>query len=203
MRCKGAGATRFNACRTARRAATAGNCSEFLAEGSGCEMVTPEMFQSITVGVSLLLALGALITAVRATMEFRAQGRQKRADYFDQMRLRLKSDESFRVITEYIATGDERLKDESVVSVAAKMDYACFFEQIAIMRNSGLISSRVAHYMIGFYALECWKSDAFWNGGSLDRDATYWRLFRAWVIEMSDAEKRLDKIRITRRTFRF
>ena len=183
-----------------RHGAHAGRCSTSSLMKWVCEMMTSETFQNVTAGVSLVLATGALIAAARAMMEYRAQGRQKRADHFDDMRSRLKSDESFRTITNYIATGDERLADESV---AAKMDYVCFFEQVAIMRNSRLISPNVAHYMIGFYAVVCWKSDLFWSGGKLDRDGLYWRLFRAWALEMLASEKRLTKMKIRRRTFRF
>jgi hypothetical protein len=37
-----------------------------------------------------------------------------------------------------------------------------FFEEVALMMNSGLIRKEVAHYMFGYYAIHCWDSKNFW-----------------------------------------
>jgi hypothetical protein len=41
--------------------------------------------------------------------------------------------------------------------------------------------------MFGYYAIRCWKSEAFWVG--LDRESPYWGLFRSFAVEMMGLEE--------------
>ena len=63
-----------------------------------------------------------------------------------------------------------------------------YFEEIALMVNSGLLRKDVAHYMFGYYAIRCWESDYFWT--HLNRQGPYWALFREFAGEMARMEKK-------------
>jgi len=67
-----------------------------------------------------------------------------------------------------------------------KLYYVGFFEEVALMVNSGLIKIEVAHYMFGYYAIRCWDNDYFWS--DVNRETPYWALFRDFVAKMKKIE---------------
>src|SRR5262249_28995192 len=79
-----------------------------------------------------------------------------------------------------------------------RRDFLGFFEEIALMTNSGLIARHVAHYMFGYYAIQCWESLVFWS--NLERKSIYWSLFHDFVVQMKKAQERFV---YKRRKFRF
>ena len=79
-----------------------------------------------------------------------------------------------------------------------KRDYLGFFEEIALMVNSGIIRIELAHYMFGYYAIRCWESDCFW--GDVNRDSQYWVLFKEFVRKMKEIE---NTFTYDERKFRF
>ena len=64
--------------------------------------------------------------------------------------------------------------------------------------NSGLIKRELAHYMFGYYAVLCWKSDAFWS--NVNRLSPYWSLFADFCSEMLAEQERFE---FRRMDFRF
>lgn len=70
-----------------------------------------------------------------------------------------------------------------------KRNFLGFFEEIALLSNSGLIRKEVAHYMFGYYAIRCWQSKNFWY--NMERDSPYWFLFRKFAIDMQEIEKNM------------
>lgn len=58
--------------------------------------------------------------------------------------------------------------------------------------------SPVSHYMFGYYALRCWESQHFW--ADVNRDSSYWALFRDFVEQMKQAE---DSFKYERERFTF
>jgi hypothetical protein len=79
-----------------------------------------------------------------------------------------------------------------------KRDLLGFFEEIALMMNSGLIRNEVAHYMFGYYAIKCWESKYFWS--TVYRESIYWSLFRDFVEQMKQIEQ---SFQYNKRKFRF
>ncbi|MDR2595509.1 MAG: hypothetical protein LBC87_12125 [Fibromonadaceae bacterium] len=139
----------------------------------------------------------ALLTFLRGIYEYGKQGCQKRAELFNTMRIKFKEKYIFKKIGDLLDTDDEELKD---IPFADKRDFLGFFEEIALMMNSGLISKEVANYMFGYYAIKCWKSNNFWIGieGSspyrIDRNSPYWRLFVEFTITMNKMKDALYKM---------
>ncbi len=137
----------------------------------------------------------ALATLVKGVLEYSRQGAQKRADSFIALRKKLKENEMFKQICALIETDDPELGE---ISFADKRDLLGFFEEVALMMNSGLINKRVAHYMFGYYALRCWESEHFWV--SINKESIYWAVFKDFVKQMQIVEKGLE---FKRRSFRF
>jgi hypothetical protein len=140
-------------------------------------------------------AVVALITLVKGTIEYSHQGAQKRAEHFLAMRKRMKENSQFTEICSHLESDESALR---AIPFKEKRDFLGFFEEIAILMNSGLITRHVAHYMFGYYAIRCWESTNFWN--DVNRDSIYWRVFADFVAEMKKLE---TGFRFRRRNYRF
>jgi len=143
-------------------------------------MTPSEWFIDITTLVGIAIALFALIQGI---VEFVKQGTQKRAEQFVEMRKRFKENETFREISALLENDDPKLASEPYKN---KRDFLGFFEEIALMVNSGLIKIDVAYYMFGYYAIKCWNSDNFWK--DINRKSQYWILFKKFVEKMNEKE---------------
>jgi hypothetical protein len=150
--------------------------------------------QIITAILSTLGVTVAAVSAFKALAEYRKQGITKRSEIFLQMRSRLREDESFKRICDLLETDDERLKD---VSLVEKDRFTGFFEELALLRNSGFINDHVALYMFGYFAIRCFQSKNFWDG--LNRNQPLWALFMDFARQMQEAER---TFRYERRRFR-
>lgn len=127
----------------------------------------------------------AVATLVKAVVEYVHQGAQKRAEQFGRMRVRFKDNSEFREICDLLESEDPKLAD---VPFKDKRDLLGFFEEVALLVNSGLMRPKVAHYMFGYYAIRCWESRHFWQ--DINRDSPYWALFRDFAGRMVEVEKR-------------
>ena len=154
--------------------------------------ITLELAKDCAAVIGAFVGLGTLIKAV---IEYARQGRQKRAEQFLQMRIRLYENSKFREICGLLTEGDKKLRD---VPLADRFDYLGLFEDVALMLNSNMIRPGVAHYMFGYFAILCWESEHFWHG--LDRDGRYWSLFKDFAARMTEMEK---KFSFDRRQLRF
>src|SRR5436309_5547179 len=95
---------------------------------------------------AILAVIVAGAVAIRGISEYHSQGRQKRAEHFLSMRHRFKDDQTFKSIAALLEFDDDKLVD---ISFADKRDYVGFFEEIALLTKSGLMSNGVANYMFG------------------------------------------------------
>jgi hypothetical protein len=151
----------------------------------------------VAAAVAVIGALVALVTLIQALIEYRQQGRQKRAEHFFELRRRLKENDEFARVAELI---DETYAEEELASRArqelkelpfkVKRDYLGLFEEIAIAMNSGLIKPEVAHYMFGYYALLCWESEEFWI--DVNRLSDYWSLFADFCEQMQSQHEKFE-----------
>ncbi|HEX8149678.1 MAG TPA: hypothetical protein VF591_21040 [Pyrinomonadaceae bacterium] len=137
-------------------------------------------YKDIATIAGVLIALAALI---KGLYEYVKQGAQRRAEQFVEMRKRFKENETFRELAALIEDNDPKLLSEPFKN---KLYYVGFFEEVALMVNSGLIKSEVAHYMFGYYAIRCWDNLYFWS--DVNRDTPYWALFRDFVAKMRKIE---------------
>lgn len=145
--------------------------------------------------LALVIAGGSttagLVTGANALMEYRQQGRQRRAEQFFRLRSQLKGSDEFRRIAALLDNaasthGHEREDAERALRATPfpiKRDYLGLFEEVALAVNSGLVSLKVAHYMFGYYAILCRDSDAFWDG--VNGFTPYWSVFNDFCDQMA------------------
>jgi hypothetical protein len=162
-----------------------------------------DLHDSLTLVIAGVGAAVALVTLLKALIEYQRQGRQKRADQFFQLRSRMKDNENFKLIRELIERQPTASEELAKVPFESKRDYLGLFQEIALVLNSGLMKRQVAHYMFGYYAIRCWDNEQFWSG--VNRESPYWSLFRDFVLQMKAAEQTLvdPGSGYTRSDFRF
>jgi hypothetical protein len=141
--------------------------------------------------VDLLLKASAAIVALlglfKGFREYRIQGSLKRAEFFLRKSDRFFEDERFKSVRLLIEKGkkDPTLEGESV-SRDDRKAYLTFFEEIALLDNSGLLDHKVANYMYGYFVVSCLDSKLFWVG--LKKSEKQWGLF-FWYAESLKNER--------------
>ena len=135
--------------------------------------------------IAIILSVGvAVLTLVKAVVEYTRQNSQRRAEHYLKLREKFSESEKFDNLFEMIEKNDPAL---SQIAVHRRQEFLGFYEDVALLVNSGLLRKPVAHYMFAYYAIRCWESDHFWD--SMDRNSAYWRLFRHFVAQMEQVEK--------------
>ena len=145
------------------------------------------MCLSLTDAKDLANIFGVGIAAfafVKAMLEYKQQGVQKRAQSYFDLERKFLEDKDLREICILLDTDNTKLIE---IPNERKLQFLGFYEQVALMLNSKLIESEVAHYMFGYYAVRCIDSVNFWNGE--DKDSPYWALFRHFADRMKEFEK--------------
>jgi hypothetical protein len=142
----------------------------------------------ITIFISLTVGMIGIISLIKAIIEFKLQGRQKRADYFDNLKNRLRTDEKLFNITRCLEEDSQDLRN---INHLDKYYFLGFFEQIAVGVNSRLIKKNVAHYFFGYFAIRCWESTNFWylsEQEEIAKNEYYWNTFKKFVESMKQIE---------------
>jgi hypothetical protein len=120
---------------------------------------------------SQLASYGTAASAIAAVCTFlwkvavdSKEAALKRFDKFQEMRKR--TDEGTLSSTLDTIDGDcePSIAD---LDLTRKEEVLAFYEEIAIMANSGLIGRRLAYYMFGYYAKKINESRAFWADGTV------------------------------------
>ncbi len=86
------------------------------------------------------------------------------------------------------------------MSFRDKFVFLGLFEELALLMRSRLVKPEVAHYMYGYYAIQCLRSKGFWRGAlPPDEQSVYWLLFKEFAEEMLEIERHdmpnIDKLR--------
>ncbi|MFA6562379.1 MAG: hypothetical protein WCV00_10775 [Verrucomicrobiia bacterium] len=138
--------------------------------------MTLENAKDITTMLGVIVGAAAVVKGVA---EYVRQSAQKRAEYFVSIQRRLVENQTFITILELIERDDPKVSE---IPLRERRELLSLFEEVAIMLNSGLIRESVAHYMFGYHAIDCWKSEALWK--DLERESQYWSVFRDFVQRM-------------------
>jgi hypothetical protein len=107
------------------------------------------------------------------------------------MRSRLREDPDFIKICELLESDDLELR---IIPLVQKDRFTGFFEELAIMRNSGLMTDELALYMLGYYTILCRNSENYWHG--LNKEQVLWSLFFDFA---SDMERQRSSYRYERK----
>lgn len=146
---------------------------------------------NIVAVVTAIVAVGGLWLGY---LELVKQGSSKRADQFLQMRERLREDQEFSDICQYLELRDPRLRE---VPLITRDRFIGFFEELTLLWNSKVFNDEVVYYMFGYYALLCWRSNDFWH--DLNREQVLWSHYREMVQRLQNIEEAYEP---TRRRFR-
>lgn len=138
----------------------------------------------LTLAIAGTAATVALATLIKAIIEYQRNATTKRLELFLTMRTRLRLDKEFVEICDLLEGDSEKLRS---IPLVQKDRFTGFFEELAIMRNSGLLNEQVTLYMFGYWAIRCNRSRNFWDG--LNRDQALWSLFFHFAEEMEVAQK--------------
>jgi hypothetical protein len=142
-------------------------------------MTQAELFD---LGIKALAFIAAVGTLIKGLVEYRKQGLTKRAEIFLEMRARLRQDDSFSKICDMLETDSAELRN---IPLVERDRFIGFFEELALMSNSGLVNEQVTLYMFGYFAIRCYHSRNFWTG--LNRDQPLWSLFMDFAKQMDRA----------------
>ena len=134
-----------------------------------------------------LSAIAAALAFIKGVIEYRKQNSLKRFEEFMEMRAIFRSPEIYN-ISLLIEKDDTELKK---LPLKDRYAYLGFYEQVAIMLNSGILRRDIAHYMFGYFAVRCLESKNFWSG--INRSSGYWSLFVWFASEMKKIEEKFPK----------
>lgn len=148
----------------------------------------------IDLGIKIVALVVAFVTLIKGLIEYRKQGLTKRAEVFLQMRARLRQDQSFSTICDLLERDSPELCN---IPLVERDRFIGFFEELALMRNSGLINEEVTLYMFGYFAIRCYHSVNFWAG--LNRKQPLWSMFMDFAQQMDKSHK---AFKYDRRRFR-
>lgn len=135
-----------------------------------------DVIKDLAIVVGLLAAFWGLYKGV---VEFNLQGKQKRAEIFLKKQGEFFGNTDFNEMRALLEFDSEELRARSFEQ---KRAYLTFFEEIAILKNSGLINVDLAYYMFGYYATKCLESQNFWS--NINKADVFWNVFTRFATEM-------------------
>ncbi|NLL27853.1 MAG: hypothetical protein GX259_03580 [Bacteroidales bacterium] len=144
------------------------------------ECTTLDLIKTIAIsGTSVV----AIFTLIKGYSEYKLTTKQRRIELYEIYRRKLKEDETIRSVVDALENDNGNIVEISRID---KYMFLGFYEDIALLMNTGLIKPEIAHYMFGYYAMRCWENESFWN--DINRNSHYWRVFREFVEKMKDLE---------------
>jgi hypothetical protein len=142
-------------------------------------MPSPDSFFN---GVTLAALAGGAWAVLTFLWNFIGENRRKRSELFLKMRDYFRTSESLGPLGNLIEVTDQTEIDK--IDVDSRSELPAFFEDLAIIVNSGTVGADVAHYFFGYYVIKCWDNDAYWKDMRESKDDPYWRLLKLFVAEM-------------------
>ncbi|AXF86261.1 hypothetical protein DTO96_102007 [Ephemeroptericola cinctiostellae] len=145
-----------------------------------------ELIKNIAAILGVIAAIWGLYKGV---IEFALQGAQKRAEVFLKKQNEYFSNKSFNEIRTLLEKDEEKLKE---IPIEEKRAYLTFFEEVAVLRNTGLIKPDLAYYMYGYYATKCLESSNFWT--NINKNKLFWNVFIRFAEEMQNRLRNTKEI---------
>lgn len=127
-----------------------------------------------------------LATFIKAVLEYKVQGSQRRAELFLKLKNELITEPWAVQINRMVEIDSPQLNE---IDLMERYRYLGFFETVSIAHNSGLINSSTVYYMFGYFAIRCYESQQFWI--DINKNSFYWSEFCRFAMEMKAIERRL------------
>jgi hypothetical protein len=122
------------------------------------------------------------IGLVMGYLECLRQGRQRRAEKYFEL---VKEFNKFDEILDLLQSDSPKL---AKLRHSQREHFLGFYEDLALMLNSGLIQEHLAFYAFGYWLDKAWNSKHFWQDPK-NKENTYWFLLRQLQFRMRDREK--------------
>ncbi len=139
---------------------------------------------ALTIILTSIGGVIALATLIKAILEYRIQGKQKRAELFEKYKVTLRTEKRLSRISSLLEGDSEEL---SRIPKDDRYYFLGFYEKIAIATNSKLIRKEISHYMFSYFAIACYDSENFWKG--INKESYYWKVFIDYAVEMKKIQK--------------
>lgn len=143
-----------------------------------------DLYDVITISLTAIGVAVALATLIKALFEYQKRGVTERSKIFLEMRTRLREDAQFSEICNLLETDNPRLRD---VPLVEKDRFLGFFEELYLLKNSGLMNDQVSLYMFGYFAIRCYDSKNFWY--DLNKEHNLWSAFIDFALRMKKARE--------------
>jgi hypothetical protein len=144
-------------------------------------MSTKDILTLIISGIGVAVAA---VVATKSFIEYRLQGSAKRSEIFLNLRSRLRCDPGFVKICALLEKDDPALSE---IPLIERDRFIGFFEELAILANSGLVNESVTFYMFGYFAIRCLDSTNFWI--NLNRKHDLWSAFMDFAEQMKETQR--------------
>jgi hypothetical protein len=131
----------------------------------------------------ILGSVGTFIAIGKGVLEYSKNNRVKRAEHFSDMHSEM---HHMLTVTKMGELLDSNSPDIIKVDNHDRLRFLGFYEKVALMLNSGLISENVAYYMFGYYAIQCYDNAYFWQ--KVNKDSSFWSLFVEFAKRMKQVE---------------
>jgi hypothetical protein len=154
-------------------------------------------------GITAIVGMIALIVTVfRALYEYSKQNRLARFEKYENLSKGWSEDKD---IQEMIVLLDNDPEGKLVNIPSSKKEaFVGFYEEIALMLESGILKQQIAYYMFGYHTIRCYESKDFWTK-DMDLEGPYWTLFRRFAKQMKkiDDDVHAGREKINEWKFRF
>jgi len=126
------------------------------------------------------------------------EGRLKRFENFQHMQSRYRQDSSIQAVFRWLYSdqyhGDKEKR--SPATTKNKLDFMGFYEELALMVNSGIMRPEAAYYTFGVDAVEFWNEVRDWHNDPTGA------LFNAFVEKVQEFQKHdLKNLDVTKLVF--
>lgn len=136
--------------------------------------------------------IGVIVTIFvffKGILEYSHQNAMRRLELFQSMRKRFEESAPIQRVREAL----ESEKEDSLAALSKKdkVDFLAFYEDLALMVDSGLMRSEIAQYWFSFYILMANDEQGFW--ADLDANLPYWKVVRQFATDMQRAEEKMAR----------
>jgi hypothetical protein len=133
-------------------------------------------------GISALVAVGVFAKSI---YEYTRQNRLRRFEKYQDIAGQWDENKDVQAVRLLIDSQEYRKLAET--SPDTRQNFIHCYEDLALMRENGLISERVAFYMFGFYAIRAYESEEFWK--DLKKNDPFYTLFCRFSARMQEIEQ--------------
>lgn len=137
--------------------------------------------------VTIIGTFFAVLVALKGILEYSHQNAMRRLELFQAMRRRYDESPAMNRVRAALEAEEESVL--ASVPKADKVEFAAFYEDLALMVDTGMMRPLIAQYWFGYYVALADGEQSFWS--DMNPDLVYWKVFRRFAKKMRQGEKDL------------